>query len=76
MSKQEEKTMKKLLCFGLALLLTVPLTACHKHVPGPEATCATDQICLECEKVLQKALGHEEGPAATCAAPQICLRCG
>ena len=68
--------MKKWLCIVLAAVLSVPLTACHKHIPGPEATCTTDQICLECEKVLTPALGHEEGEPATCAAPQICLRCG
>ena len=68
--------MKKMLCLLLTFALMTPLTACHKHVPGPEATCTTDQICLECEKVLVEALRHEPGPEATCAAPQICLRCG
>ena len=68
--------MKKIVCLILAVAMTVPLTACHKHTPGPEATCTTDQICLECGKVLQEALGHELGEEATCAAPQICLRCG
>ena len=68
--------MKKAVSLVLAILLIVPLTACHKHVPGPEATCTTDQICLDCGKVLVEALGHEPGEAATCAAPQICTRCG
>lgn len=56
--------MKKTLCLLLAFVLMIPLTACHKHVPGPEATCITDQICLECEKILVAALGHEPAPAA------------
>ena len=68
--------MKKFICAMLALIMAVPLTACHKHVPGPEATCTTDQVCLECGEVIKEALGHEEGEAATCAAPQVCLRCG
>ncbi len=68
--------MKKLLCLMLAFVLAVPLTACHKHIPGPEATCTTDQICLDCGKILTEALGHEAGEEATCAAPQVCTRCG
>ena len=68
--------MKKLVCFLLAAAMALPLTACHKHTPGPEATCTTAQICLECEKVLVEPLGHEPGPEATCAGPQVCLRCG
>ena len=68
--------MKKFVCLLLTLFLTVPLTACHQHVPGLEATCTTDQVCLDCGKVLVAALGHEEGAAASCTAPQVCLRCG
>lgn len=67
--------MKKMLCLMLSFLLVLTLAGCHKHTPGPEATCTEPQVCLECEKVLHDALGHEPGPEATCAAPQLCLRC-
>ena len=60
----------------LLLLLCTILSACHKHTPGPEATCTTEQICTECGQVIAKALGHAPGPAADCENPQICTRCG
>lgn len=68
--------MKKLLCGLLALAMILPLTACHKHTPGPEATCTEPQVCTECGEVLKEALGHEPGPEATCTEAQVCLRCG
>lgn len=68
--------MKRTLCIFMAVAAAVTLTACHKHTPGPEATCTTAQICTECQEVLTEALGHDPGPEATCAGPQACLRCG
>ena len=37
---------KRLIC----VLLLLPLTGCHRHTPGPEATCTTAQLCTECGK--------------------------
>ncbi len=48
----------------------------HKHTPGPEATCTTDQVCEECGEVLEEAFGHTEGAAATCTEPMVCEVCG
>ncbi|MGN8913770.1 bacterial Ig-like domain-containing protein [Anaerofustis butyriciformans] len=32
------------------------------HVPGEQATCTTDQKCIKCEKIIQKAYGHDLVP--------------
>jgi len=68
--------MKKCLAGLLCLCFVISLTGCHKHVPGPEATCTEAQICLDCGKVLKEALGHEPAQEATCAHDQVCVRCG
>ena len=68
--------MKKILCGLLAALTVLSLAGCHKHTPGPAATCTEPQVCTECGEVLAEALGHEPGPAATCTAAQTCQRCG
>lgn len=69
--------MKKTVFFLLAAILVFAFAGCsHEHVPGPAATCTTDQICLECEEVLVPATGHRPGPEATCAAAQTCENCG
>jgi len=67
--------MKKLFCGFMAALLLLNLTACHKHTPGPKATCTEPQVCTECGIVLQEPLGHvPESP--TCAHDLMCVRCG
>ncbi|MBE6989221.1 MAG: hypothetical protein E7426_00550 [Ruminococcaceae bacterium] len=70
---------RSLRCVALSVscvvLLSV-LSGCHKHVPGPEATCTEPQVCTECGEVLAEAKGHTPGPEATCAAPQTCTVCG
>lgn len=58
------------------VLLIGCLVSCHKHTPGPEATCTEPQICTECGKVLAEPLGHTPGPEATCSGPQLCTVCG
>ena len=68
--------MKRILSLALAAALAFSLTACHKHTPGPAATCTADQVCTECGEVITAALGHEPGEEATCLAAQVCLRCG
>lgn len=68
--------MKKTLIFVFAAVLVLSLTACHKHASATPVSCTTDEVCMECEKIMTEALGHEEGPAATCSAPQTCTRCG
>ena len=68
--------MKRMICSLLTAGMLLSLTGCHHHTPSAAATCTEPQICLECEKILEEALGHDPGPEATCAAPQVCLRCG
>ena len=67
--------MKRITCGLMAALLLLSLTACHKHTPGPEATCTEPQVCTECGEVLKEALGHEPD-APTCAHELLCVRCG
>lgn len=67
---------KKIGCMFLCAAILLSLAACHKHIPGPAATCTAAQVCTECGKVLQKELGHAPGDAATCTEPQVCTRCG
>ena len=47
----------------------------HKHTPGAEATCTTNQICTHCFAELVPAKGHKPGAAATCTTNQICTVC-
>ena len=70
------KITKSLVLLLLALAMAVPLAGYHSHTPGPEATCTTDQVCLDCGRVLVKALGHEPGAEPTCTQAQTCTRCG
>jgi hypothetical protein len=53
---------------------TLPI-AVLDHVPGPHATCTTDQICTRCNEVLVPAYGHTPGAAATCTTSQLCTTC-
>ena len=64
------------ICLLLCVVLAAFLSACHRHVPGPEATCTAPQVCTECGKILKKATGHTPGEEATCAKPQTCTVCG
>ena len=70
--------MKRTIAAALALLMltAVMFCGCHKHVPGPAASCTQEQICLECGQVIAKALGHDPGTPADCIHPQLCRRCG
>lgn len=62
---------------GVALILLISLlVSCHKHTPGPEATCTEPQVCTECGEVIHAPLGHTPGPEATCSEPQVCTVCG
>ena len=45
------------------------------HTPGPEATCAADQVCTGCAIVLAPKLPHTPGPEATCSEEQTCTVC-
>lgn len=69
---------KLLLIAAVAVTLAVclVLACCHKHTPGPAATCTDPQICTECGKFLVKATGHEPGKSATCTDAQVCTKCG
>ncbi|MBQ7358378.1 MAG: hypothetical protein IJW65_06560 [Clostridia bacterium] len=54
-------------------------TACRylcQHVPGPEATCTTAQICTVCNHVLEAAREHRLTAEATCVTDQVCRICG
>lgn len=68
--------MKKLFCLAVVLALVLALGGCHRHASAAAASCTEDEICTECGKVMQEALGHEPGEEATCSAPQTCQRCG
>ena len=72
--------MKRSLRFAFMLLfcaaLLAALTACHRHQPGPEATCTEPQVCTVCGEVLAEAKGHQPGDEATCTEPQVCTVCG
>ena len=61
---------------AVIVILIILLSSCHKHKPGPEATCTEPQVCTECGEILQAPLGHTPGPEATCAEPQVCSVCG
>ena len=68
--------LRRIVLAAVCLLLLCALTACHRHKPGPEATCTEAQICTECGEELAPATGHTPGPEATCAAAQTCTVCG
>lgn len=68
--------MKKLIAFVLLFAMACPLAGCHKHTLGPNATCTTPQVCLECEKVVVEPLGHIQQAEPSCAYDQTCSRCG
>ena len=71
-----KERMRRFALLAACLLLAAALTGCHKHKPGPEATCTEPQKCTECGEVLKEALGHTPGPEATCTEPQVCTVCG
>ncbi len=71
-----KETMRRFALLAACLLLAAALTGCHKHKPGPEATCTEPQKCTECGEVLKRAKGHTPGDEATCTEPQVCTVCG
>lgn len=68
--------MKKVLALALCLAL-LPVVGCaHIHVPGPEATCTTDQVCTKCDEVLVPAFGHTTPDSHPCDEDLVCTVCG
>lgn len=51
------------------------VTVRHKHIPGPAATCTTDQICTSCKSVLVKAIGHRQSHYYACEKDITCINC-
>jgi ribosomal protein S27E len=70
------RTIRKIVLLLICALLLAALTACHRHRPGPEATCTEPQTCTVCGEVLAEATGHTPGDEATCTEPQTCAVCG
>ena len=68
--------LRRALLLTACAALALALTACHKHVPGPEPTCTEPQVCTKCGEELASAKGHTPGPEATCTEPQKCTECG
>lgn len=68
--------MKRVILITLSAVLALSLAACHKHESASPVNCLTDEVCMECGKIMTEALGHEAGAEATCSAPQTCNRCG
>ncbi len=68
-----ENGIKTFTCSGCGDSYTEPITK-KGHIPGPAATCTTDQICTECRTVLVEK-HHIPGPAASCTTDQICTEC-
>lgn len=66
---------KKIVMFGLLLLISATLSGCkHEHVWN-EATCIEPKTCTECGETDGNALDHT-WIEATCTEPKTCSVCG
>ncbi len=66
---------RRVLIVMLALMLTLPLTACGCEHEWQEASCSAPKTCSLCNQTEGEALPHT-WQDATCAAPKTCSVCG